>query len=104
MTGPRAIDLPIACTLDASDGAARLARWKALANIGSPSVQRVGNELLVEYEAAPGVTQELEALVVAERNCCSFAIWEIKPDPGHVILRIRADPAALDALTELFAA
>lgn len=69
--------LPIACTLDAADGGERLARWGALSSRSIPSVRRHAGELVVAYPTVPGVREELEVLAAAERQCCSFAEWEV---------------------------
>jgi hypothetical protein len=88
-------ELPIACTLNASDGAARLARWQALSAGAQASVQRSDRELVVRYRLQDGVGEELEELVAAERECCSFADWELTQAQDHAILRIRSDAEGL---------
>jgi hypothetical protein len=75
---PRLEELPIACTLGATDGAARLARWRALSD-ARLSVRRTSDRLVVLYQSRSGVYEELKALVAAERECCSFARWGVSP-------------------------
>ncbi|MDQ3677898.1 MAG: hypothetical protein M3401_14070 [Actinomycetota bacterium] len=91
-----AAGLPLACTLSADDGKARMRRWQALAEVGHPSVRRSGHRLEVRYEPQPGVRDELEALAAAERQCCSFVGWEVSQDGRHPILHVTADPSAPD--------
>ncbi len=99
---PQLDELPVACTLDATEGADRLARWRALAAHAQLSVQRTPDQLVVLYRSEAGVQEELEALVVAERECCSFAQWEVSHTQEHVILRIRSDAEGLDAIAGVF--
>jgi hypothetical protein len=71
-----AVGLPVACTLGTGDGAQRMQRSEALSLKGRPSTRRCGHQLVVAYRAEPGVREELEALVAAERQCCSFVAWD----------------------------
>ena len=84
--------LPMACTLSAGDGAARLRRWEALSAKGRPCAVRSGHVLVVRYQPGPGISEELEALAAVERECCSFLAWAVIQDGDHVILRVAADP------------
>lgn len=98
---PQLDALPLACTLVATDGAARLARWRALSD-ARVSVRRMSDQLVVRYRSQRGVRQQLEALVAAERECCSFADWEVTQDSEHVLLRIRSDAQGLAAIVGAF--
>jgi hypothetical protein len=101
---PDRADLPIACTLDAGDGSERLARWKALSARGAPSVRREPGALVVAYPGGRGVREELQALAAAERQCCAFAEWQVKPEGDPVVLRISSDGDGLAAIAGLFGA
>jgi len=92
-TGSRA-EMPLACTLSAQDGSARMRRWQALAEKGRPSARRSGHRLEVRYRPEPGVREELEALAAAERECCSFVAWNVSEDGRHPVLVVAADPSA----------
>ena len=98
---PRLDELPIACTLGATDGAARLARWRALSD-ARLSVRRSADRLVVVYQARNGVHEELTTLVAAERECCAFAEWEVSHDSEHVVLRIRSDAQGIAAIVGAF--
>ncbi len=98
--------LPVACRLNPGDGAERMRRWKALARAGHAALLRDGHRLTVTYLAAPGVTDELEALAAAERRCCGFVTWTVSCEPGRAVLAVAADPdrpADIDAVAPLFA-
>jgi hypothetical protein len=58
--------------------------------------------VVILYEAWPGVHEELEALVAAERECCAFAEWEVVRQSENVVLRIRADAQGLAAIVGAF--
>ncbi len=94
--------LPMACRLNAADGAERWARWRALSARGAPLVEREAEALVVRYPSGDGVHEELEWLAAAERRCCSFADWEVAPEEDHTVLRIRSHPDGLEAIAELF--
>lgn len=99
--------LPVACTLGPEDGPARMRRWQALADRGRPSARRSAHRLEVRYEPEQGVRDELEALAVAERQCCSFLAWEVSDDGGRPVLLVTADsgaPGDLAAIAALFGA
>ena len=99
--------LPVACALGPEDGRARVHRWQLLAATAAPQARRSGHRLEVRYAPAPGVAEELERLVAAERECCSFVAWAITLDGAHPTLRITADPQRPDdvaAIAALFGA
>ncbi len=85
-------ETPVACTLSANDGPARMRRWQALSEKGRPSARRIARRLEVRYQPEPGVRDELEALAAAERKCCSFVSWSVSQDGGHPVLHVVADP------------
>ncbi|HEX4058492.1 MAG TPA: hypothetical protein VHX87_09275 [Galbitalea sp.] len=95
-------ELPTACALGPTDGAARMDRWRALAN-GRLDVRHGSGEVVVSYEASRGVHEELESLVAAERECCGFADWQVTRESGNVVLHIRADAQGLAAIVGVFA-
>lgn len=97
----KAADLPIACTLDVADGAARLERWRALSARGAPVVGRQADALVVTYPAGPGLQEELELLAAAERECCSFVGWEVRREDDRLVLTIRGGAEGLAAIEAL---
>lgn len=95
--------LPVACVLDRGDGEARMARWQRLAEHGAPSACRSGHELEVRYQAGPGVRAELEALVAAEAECCSFVTWTVVQDGDEAVLQVVADERRPDDVAPIAA-
>lgn len=97
-------ELPVACALEASDGAARLIRWRALFEMSPPEVRRDGGQIVVRFADGPAVAVELDALVTAERVCCSFVDWHVVHEDGWRELQIRGTADGLDAITAIFGA
>lgn len=95
--------LPVACTLGPDDGRARMERWQRLAEIADPRARRTGHELVVRYQPAPGVTEELEALAAAEAECCRFVAWGVTRDGDHPVLHVTADPRTPDDVAAIAA-
>ncbi len=96
-------DLPVACTLQATDGPARLQRWQRLHQIAEPTVQLIKGELEVCYPPGPDVLVELLDLVAEERVCCAFVNWIVTEEHGHPILRVTAPSGASDSIEPIAA-
>lgn len=85
-------ELPLSCTLDASDGPSRLQRWQNLHLVAIPVAQLTSGELEVRYQAGPGVLAELQKLVASERVCFAFVSWAVTEENGQPVLRVTAPP------------
>jgi hypothetical protein len=96
------VELPIACTLEANEGAERLIRWKALLERSLPKVMREPDQIVVRLAGAPSVAAELDAIVAAERACCSFVKWHVVHDTSWHELQIRGTRDGLDAIAAMF--
>jgi len=99
--------LPLACTLDAADGADRSRRWRQLAADAPPVARRTGGQLEVRYQPGPGVLDELRALAAAEAECCSFVTWAVTLQAGDPTLVVSAppgDPDRIEPIALLFGA
>ncbi|MDQ2852204.1 MAG: hypothetical protein M3Y49_16030 [Actinomycetota bacterium] len=98
-------DLPVACTLQANDGPARLRRWQRLHQIADPTVQLIDGQLEVRYQSGPDVLAELRDLVDEERVCCASVSWVVSEESGHPILRVTAPsgtPRAVEPIAAMF--
>lgn len=91
--------LPVACTLGAADGAARLVEWRRVGDAAGRGVTRSPGALVLRYAADAATEEELARLVTAERECCGFATWTLRHDGADLVVEVRADDDALDALT-----
>ena len=94
-----AAEIPIACTLAATDYRARLAAIADLSREALRHVERRGLTLDLRYapEAAPRVRQLLEQ----ERACCAFLQFELHESADEVRLLVTAPPAAAEAVPDL---
>ncbi|CAN5432328.1 hypothetical protein BH23ACT6_BH23ACT6_17830 [soil metagenome] len=100
-------ELPVACTLGASDGPSRLQRWQHLHQVAVPVAQLTDGELEVRYQSGPGVLAELQKLVADERVCCAFVSWAVTEDNGQPVLRVTAPPGSpqeIEPIAAMFAA
>ncbi len=96
-----AADLPIACTLSATDYRARLAEIAALGRDALRHVEQRGLTLDLRY--APEAAARVRRLVEQERSCCAFLQFELHEGTDEVRLLVTAPPAAADAVPDLFA-
>lgn len=96
-------DPPVACELGTNEGLSRMRRWEALGQTGHPRAHRSGRTLGVRYRSAPGVREELLALVAAERQCCSFVSWHVDQTGPDLVLHVTADPATPDDVAPIAA-
>lgn len=100
-------ELPVACTLGASDGSSRLQRWQHLHKLAAPVAQLTNGVLEVRYRPGPGVLAELQELVAEERLCCPFVSWAVTENSGQPILRVTArtgSPQDIEPIAAMFAA
>ena len=100
-------ELPMACSLGASDRPARLQRWQHLAPDRSPDHSTHHGELEVRYQPGPEVLAELQDLVAEERVCCAFVRWAVTEDSGQPVLCVTAQPGSpqdIEPIAAMFAA
>jgi hypothetical protein len=94
-------DIPIACTLSASDYPSRIAEIAALSRETLRHVERRGLTLDLRY--APDAAARVRQLVAQERACCAFLQFELHEDGDEVRLLVTAPPAAAEAVPDLLA-
>lgn len=96
-----ATEIPIACTLSATDYRARLAEIAALSQEALRSVEQRGLTLDLRY--APEAAARVRRLVEQERTCCAFLEFELHENADEVRLLVTAPPRAADAVPDLWA-
>lgn len=94
-------DLPIACTLSASDYRSRLAEIAALSRDVLRRVERRGLSLDLRY--APEAATRVRQLVEQERSCCAFLQFELQESADEVRLLVTAPPVAAEVVPDLLA-
>ena len=90
--------LPVACTLEAIDGAQRLEEWRRLSTAAGLGRQLAGGKLTLRFRDVAGVGEELDRLVSAERECCAFLGWELVRSEAEWHVHITGSPDELRAL------
>jgi hypothetical protein len=85
------------CTLTSDELATRGGRWRAL---GAADVADIPNGLRLSFPAA--AETELRELAGLERECCSFARWEVTRQDGRAVLDVTAEGDAVPAVQALF--
>jgi hypothetical protein len=94
-----------ACTLGAGDRAQRAARWQALTARALRQASQTGRGLRLDFDAGPGVEDELRSLVALEAECCAFARWSVSTAGGQLTVEVSGDTAeAVAAAQALFPA
>jgi hypothetical protein len=99
MTRPAAI----ACSLDAAGAADRAREWRLLIERALVSRTPIAGGVRIELTPLPGVRQELEHLVRAERACCPFLSIDVAPTDALLVLVATAPAAGAAIVAELFA-
>jgi hypothetical protein len=94
-------ELPIACSLDATQLPARLAEMAALGNDALLDVRRDVTRADLRFAAGAGVRSRVDAIVAAEAACCPFLRMQVTEQQGTVVLTIVAPDDAEIVLAEL---
>ncbi len=99
MTAP----LAIACTLSDDELPARLDEIRDLSRHALRAKTTTGTHALLTFEPAPGVRDQLAAIVAAEAKCCAFLTMALTDEPEAITLTIDAPDDAAPILEELVA-
>jgi hypothetical protein len=94
-------ELPIACSLSASDLPARLAEMAALGDAALVDERPDATHAELRFAAGAGVRERVEAIVAAESHCCAFLMMRVTGEPDAVVLTIDAPEGAELVLHEL---
>ena len=95
------MDVPfdIPCRLSATQRAERAGAWRSVFALVIGH-ERTAGCLRITFE--PHAQHDIEALVSAERLCCSWATWSVKAKTDRVEVEVVGPPADVDALAEVF--
>src|SRR4051812_32810901 len=95
-----AAELPIACSLTATELPSRLAEMAALGAAALVAARQDAAHAELRFTAGPDVRERVEAIVAAESQCCAFMTMRVTERPGVVVLSIDAPEGAEVALAE----
>jgi hypothetical protein len=96
-------ELPIVCSLTATELPARLAEIEAL---GRDALLRREADGRLRFRGDERTRERLEAIVAAESQCCAFLDLDLRRDGSEIVLSIGAPAEAAgvaDALASAFA-
>ena len=94
-------DLPIACSLSATELPARLAQIAELGRDALLDVELSGTHATLRLAAGAGVHGRVRSVVAAESACCAFLAMKVSDEPDAVVLDITAPEGAELLLHEL---
>lgn len=94
-------ELPIACSLTATELPARLAEITTLGRDALIDVLHEPGHAELRFAAGDGVRARIEAIAWAEAQCCAFLNMDVRDEPGLVVLSITAAPDGALVLGEL---
>src|SRR3954451_16729410 len=94
-------ELPIACSLSATELPARLAQIAELGRDALVNVELSGTHATLRFAAGAGVRERVTSVVAAESACCALLAMRVSDEPGAVVLDIPAPEDADLVLREL---
>lgn len=89
-------ELPIACSLDASQLAERTERWHALAEHALISVDQTDAGVRQRYRGGAAIEAELRELVALEAECCPFLALTVRRADSELHLEVSGPPEAAE--------
>jgi hypothetical protein len=97
-------DLPIACSLSATELSVRQAQMAELGRDALLDATVDGRRAELRFAGRPGVRERVERFVAAEGECCAFLAMRVEQAPDQVRVTIDAPDGAELVLEELVAA
>ncbi len=92
----------VACDLSAGDLATQAQRWLRLAREAGLGRAETADGLEIRFRDEVAVERELRDLASVERNCCSWARWEVHRGDGELVMRVSSAPEGAAALHAMF--
>jgi hypothetical protein len=94
-------ELPIACSLGASELPERLAEMAELGRAALLDARAEPLQAQLRFAVGARVRDRLDAIVAAESQCCAFLTMHLTDEPDAVVLTIAAPEGAEMVLAEL---
>jgi hypothetical protein len=101
METPMPTELPIACSLNATELPARLAEMAALGRDALLDARTGQTRAELRFAGGAGVCERAKAIVAAESQCCAFLTMAVTAESDTVLLAIDAPEGAEIVLAEL---
>ncbi len=95
---------PIACSLTAAEMPKRLAEMAAIGQSSLLSVDTLDARAVLRFRAGAEMRERLEAIVVAEAQCCAFLCMELRDEDDTLVLSVQAPEGAEPVMGDLVAA
>jgi hypothetical protein len=96
-----ASELPIACSLSATDLRVRQAQMAALGHDALTHTTVEGTHAELRFSAGAGVRARVQEIVVVEGGCCAFLTMRVSDALDTIVLSIDAPEGAELVLREL---
>ena len=81
----------LACTLASDELVQRIQDWRAVA-VHAKSRTVTDSGVVSIYPLDSKVTSELQRLIEAEKDCCSFMDFEMTEAEGNLVVELRVPP------------
>ena len=94
-------ELPIACSLSATELPKRLAEMAELGRAALVDARTEPLQAQLRFAAGAGIRDRVDAVAVAESHCCAFLTMQVADEPDTVVLTITAPEGAEAVLGEL---
>ncbi len=99
---PSMAQIPIACDLTASAGAARVGEWSAFLAAHQLERSRVPGGIELRLKASDAARDRLRRLIELETRCCAWINWQVE-EADAIVVRATADSDdGAAALAEMF--
>jgi hypothetical protein len=94
-------ELPIACSLSATDLSTRLREMAELGRAALVDVRHEQTRAELRFAVGSDVRDRVEGIVAAESQCCAFLAMTVSDEPDTVVLTVHAPEGAELVLQEL---
>ncbi|HET7352529.1 MAG TPA: hypothetical protein VFJ11_00590 [Gaiellaceae bacterium] len=92
----------VACTLSDTDLKTQRERWLALGETFGVGREETVDGLRLRFQYHPQIQAELEALVVVENECCSWAAWHVEREGDTLVMVARSQEMGVTTLHGMF--
>jgi hypothetical protein len=92
----------VACTLTSEDLGTQAERWTRLRSEAGLERVETENGLRLSFRDERWVEEELRALVAVENDCCAWASWDVRPEPGELVMHASSTGDGVTTLHGMF--